>query len=148
ELDTRDYFGHGEPYIDIPPGAPFCPNGCRLDNFGDLRTQGVYFDFAYSFTDKLAVNVSIPYLAPKYTAPADPTSAFFAAHVLRDGPFPLDDVHYHGSFANFGFRLRYNIMANPFLITPFAEFGQPSHNYPTYSHAIVGRNVRSGGFGT
>src|SRR5262245_44231983 len=82
-LDNRDYFGHGEPYIDIPPN-PMCPNGCRVDHFGELRTQGVYFDFAYSLTDKLGLTVSIPYLAPKYTAPPDPISAFFAAHAFPD----------------------------------------------------------------
>ena len=107
-LDNRDYFGRGEPFIDIPPN-PLCPGGCRLDNFGKLRTQGVYFDFAYSVTDKLGLTVSIPYLAPKYTAPPDPTSAFFAAHALPDQSIPLDDGKYHGSFADFGFRLRYNV---------------------------------------
>jgi hypothetical protein len=146
-LDNRDYFGHGEPFIDIPPN-PMCPSGCRLDNFGELRTQGVYFDFAYSFTDKLGLTVSIPYLAPKYTAPTDLTSAFFAAHAFPDNSIPLDDGKYHGSFADFGFRLRYNVASAPFLITPFIEYNQPSHDYLFYSHAIVGRNVKSFSLGT
>jgi|GEM_PF-1571407 len=146
-LDNRDYFGRGEPYIDVPPN-PMCPNGCRVNDFGELRTQGVYFDFTYSITDKLGLSASLPYLAPKYKAPTNPTNAFFAAHVFPDGSIPLDDGHYHGSFADVGFRVRYNVATNPFMITPFVEYNQPSHNYLFYSHSIVGADLKTFSLGT
>jgi hypothetical protein len=146
-LDNRDYFGHGENFIFFPPN-PLAPNGLKLNNFGELRTQGVYFDFAYSFTDKLGLTVSIPFLAPKYTVPPGVTNAFFAQHHLADGSIPLDDGHYHGSFQDFAFRVRYNVAAHPFRITPFVQYNQPSHDYPIYSHAIVGRDVKSIAFGS
>jgi hypothetical protein len=147
ELDNTDYFGHGEHYVLIPPN-PVAPNGYKLENFGELRTQGAYFDFAYSLTDKLGLTVSIPYLAPKYTAPPGETNAFFSAHHFADGSVPLDDGHYHGSFQDFGLRVRYNLATHPFLITPFVQYNQPSNGYLTYSHAIVGRHVKSIVFGS
>ena len=143
----QDYFGHGEHFILIPPN-PLTPNGFKLENFGKLRTQGVYFDFSYSITDKLGLTASLPYLAPKYDAPAGETNAFFSAHHFPDGSVPLDDGNYHGSFQDFGFRLRYNVAAHPFLITPFVQYNQPSHDYLTFSHAIVGRNVKNIAFGS
>lgn len=94
------------------------------------------------------MGVSLPYLAAKWTAPSVPTDAQFAAHALANGTIPLDDGRYHGSFQDFAFRLRYNITAHPFLITPFIQYNLPSNNYLFYSHAVVGRNVNSIGIGT
>jgi hypothetical protein len=137
---NKDYFGRGEDFIDTPLG--------RITNFGELRTQGVYFDFSYSFTDKLGFTASIPFLAPKYTAPppTEVVNALLAPHVFPDGSIPLDDGRYHGSFQDFTFRFRYNL-THPFMITPYVEYGLPSHDYLIYSHAIVGRNVKSLGVG-
>ncbi len=121
--------------------------GVKYDDFGQLRTQGAYFDFSYSLTDKLGVIVSIPYLAQKYTAPIDTVNAFAAAHRFPDGSIPRDDGNYHGDFQDFSFRVRYNVTARPFMITPYFEYGLPSNDYLFYSHAIVGRNVNSWGIG-
>lgn len=152
DFSNKDYFGHGENYIITPvdvtaPDGTFYPAGTKIDEFGEVRTQGVYFDFAYSFTDKLAVTASIPYLAPKYTVSSNATSAFFVPHRFPDGSIKLDDGKYHGSFADIGLRVRYNLVAKPFMITPFAEYNGPSHDYYFYSHGIVGRHVNSLGFG-
>jgi hypothetical protein len=161
-LDNKEYFGHGETYIMIPPD-PICsgvlgfseqycqqvpPTGLQVSDFGRLRTQGVYFDVAYSVTDKLGLTISIPYLAPKYDAPAEETSTYFSAHHFPDGSVPLDDGRYHGFFQELAFRARYNVAMHPFLITPFVQYNQPSNGYPTFSHAIVGRNVNSIAFGS
>lgn len=153
DFSNKDYFGHGENYIITPvdvtaPDGTFYPRGTKIDEFGEVRTQGVYFDFSYSLTDKLAVSASLPYLAPKYTGADNATSAFFVPHRFPDGSIQLDDGHYHGSFADIGLRLRYNITARPFMITPFVEYNGPSHDYLFYSHAIVGRHVNSLGLGS
>lgn len=152
ELDTTDYFGKGENYVDVPPN-PAAPNGTRLTDFGELRTQGMYLDFAYSFTDKFALTLSLPYLAPKWTAPTSTTaegvpSSILSAHRFADGSIPLDDGHYHGSFQNVAFRVRYNITSHPFLITPYIQYNQPATDYLFYSHAIVGDHLRTLGLGT
>ena len=153
DFSNKDYFGHGEHYIITPvdvaaPDGTFYPAGTKLDQFGEVRTQGAYFDCAYSFTDNFAVAASIPYLSAKYTVSGDPTNAFFAPHRFPDGSIQLDDGHYHGAFADIGVRLRYNITSHPFFITPFIEYNGPSHDYLFYSHGIVGRHVNSIGIGS
>jgi hypothetical protein len=153
DFSNVDYFGHGEHYVitavDVTaPDGSFYPAGTKLDQFGEVRTQGAYFDFAYSFTDKLAVTASIPYFAAKYTISGDPANAFFAPHRFPDGSFQLDDGNYHGSFADIGVRVRYNITSSPLFITPFIEYNGPSHDYLFFSHAIVGRHVNSVGIGS
>lgn len=153
DFSNKDYFGHGENFIITPvdvtaPDGTFYPKGTKLDQFGEVRTQGVYFDFAYSFTDKLAVSASLPYLAPKYTVSSDATNAFFAPHRFPDGSIQLDDGHYHGSFQDIGLRVRYNLTTRPFQITPFAEYNTPSHDYLYFSHGIVGRHVKNFAMGT
>lgn len=153
DFSNKDYFGHGENYIITPvdvtaPDGTFYPKGTKIDEFGEARTQGAYFDFSYSFTDKLGVTASLPYLTAKYTVSANATSAFFVPHRFPDGSIQLDDGHYHGSFADIGLRLRYNITARPFMITPYVEYNGPSNDYLFYSHAIVGRHVNSLGIGS
>jgi hypothetical protein len=142
DYSNKDFFGHGENYIDVPGLG-------RATFFGDNRTQGVFFDFSYSFTDKLGIAASIPYLSAKWVAPpADQqVNSLVAVHVFQDGSVPLDDGNYHGDFQDLAVRVRYNLFAHPFMITPYAEFGTPSNDYLFYSHAIVGRNVKSAGIG-
>jgi len=152
DFSNEDYFGRGQHELITPvdvtgPDGTFYPAGTLVDQFGEVRTQGMYFDFAYSITDKLAVTASLPYLAPKYTVSSDPTNAFFAPHRFPDGSIQLDDGHYHGSFADLGLRVRYNVMAHPFLLTPFVEYNGPSHDYLYFSHGIVGQHINSIGFG-
>jgi hypothetical protein len=153
DLSNKDYFGHGEHFIITPvdvtsPDGTFYPAGTKLDQFGEVRTQGAYFDFAYSITDKLAVTGSIPYFSVKYTVSNDATNAFFVPHRFPDGSIQLDDGRYHGSFADIGVRVRYNITSNPLFITPFIEYNGPSHDYLFYSHGIVGRHVNSVAIGS
>lgn len=144
EFSDKNYFGHGETLKPAPV------TGVLTNTAGDLRTNGVYFDFAYSFTDKLAMSASIPFLARKYNPDnnADPYSDYGARHKLADGSVPLDDGRYHGSFQDIGLRLRYNLTARPFMITPYVEYNTPSHDYLFFSHAIVGNHVKSLGIGS
>ena len=152
DFSNQDYFGQGQHTLATPvdvigPDGTLYPAGTQLDQFGEVRTQGVFFDFAYSITDKLAISASLPYLAPKYTTPGDVTNAFFAPHRFPDGSIQLDDGKYHGSFADIGVRLRYNVTTHPLMITPFVEYNGPSHDYLYFSHAIVGQHINSAGFG-
>lgn len=143
ELSDKTYFGNGET-TRLNPAT-----GVMENNSGELRTQGVYFDFTYSFTDKFAVSASIPYFAKRYNPPhgQDPFAPYSGRHLFPDGTVPLDDGHYHGSFQDVGLRLRYNLTARPFMITPYVEFNTPSNDYLFFSHAATGTHVRSLGLG-
>src|SRR6202795_4393682 len=79
----------------------------RLHSFSDGRTKdrghtyldGVIANADFSLTDKLAVSVSLPFIASKYVGPfphllvrGDPTTAV-----------ALDNGNYHGGFQDFRF---------------------------------------------
>jgi hypothetical protein len=142
---NSDTFGSGQHFI-------IFPNGVKVTDFGEIRTQGAYLDAAYSLTDKLGVSASIPYLSAKYTDPspnplfcdpANPTPfCNYGPHQFADGRILLDDGKYHGTFQDFSFKVRYNIVDHPLMITPFVQFSFPSHSYLFFSHAIVGTDTR------
>lgn len=143
ELSDKTYFSDGK------TSRPNPVTGVLENNSGEMRTQGVYFDFGYSLTDKFAVTASIPYMAKKYNPPRgqDPFAPYAGRHLFPDGTVPLDDGHYHGSFQDIGLRLRYNLTARPFMITPYVEYNTPSHDYLFFSHATPGNHVKSLGLG-
>jgi hypothetical protein len=114
----------------------------RLHSFGDGRTKdrghtsldGVYVNADFSFTDRLALSVSVPYIAGKYVG------AF--PHLLvrgePDTEVALDNGHYHGALQDFRINLRYALSQRALKIAPFFQAVIPSHAYPTLGHAAVG----------
>lgn len=143
EFSDKTFFGNGDTFRINPV------TGLKENNSGDIRTQGVYFDFGYSITDKLAVTASIPYLAKRFDPPRgqDPFAPYSGRHLYPDGTVPLDDGNYHGSFQDIGLRVRYNVTMRPFPITPYVELNTPSNDYLFFSHATVGNHVTSVGIG-
>jgi hypothetical protein len=120
------------------------------------KAQGVLFDFEYGFTDKLAVSVSIPIVATRYSG-TNPSSAFLrtlfdqtkqAAGPGAYGHGFLDDGSYHPTVQDFQFGVRYNLLAHPLVLTPFVAAVIPSHDYAYVGEAAPGRNLREFQFGT
>jgi hypothetical protein len=116
-------------------------NGQKVTDVGELRFQTTFLDLTYSLTDNLGVTVSLPYAIGKYTSPVNPLIPGFGPHKLADQTIPVDDGHYHGGFQDFTFRARYNIATRPIVITPYVQYGFPSHGYEFYSHAVIGNRV-------
>ena len=92
---------------------------------GHIRGESLLVDLTYGLTDKVAIDVGIPFVVSKYA-----------------GDFPhetsLDDETYHGTFQDFRVALRYNLVTGPLVVTPFVGSIVPSHAYE-YS-----RTCRSG----
>ncbi len=114
----------------------------RLHSFGDGRTKdrghtyldAVYFNTDLSLTDKIAVSVSMPYIAGKYVGP-------FPHMLVRGDPstaVALDDGNYHGGIQDFRFNVRYALSRRDLKIAPFFQASIPSHSYATLGHAAVG----------
>ncbi len=82
-------------------------DGSRL-NTGRIRSSGILMDFDYGLTDKVAVNVSLPFITSKYNGP-------------RPHQLPIDGGEYHGTFQDFRFGLRYNVRMRPLVVSPFVE---------------------------
>lgn len=145
-FSDRHSFGDGRDYLVV--------FGQRITDNGRVRDQAVYADFGYAFTDKLAISFDVPYMTAKYDKPktfpvkpdGTPISTFGPHYFWEPGQaFPgdilIDDGSYHGGIQDLTFRLRYNVATEPFMITPFLQYGVPSHSYPFYSHSVYGNHV-------
>ena len=97
-------------------------------DIGHIESHAVVFDVTYGLRSKLAVDVSLPLIAAKYTG---------------DQPHPteLDDGTYHSTFQDFRVALRYNLREGRFAVTPYVGSIIPSHNYEYYAHAAPGRRI-------
>jgi len=98
-------------------------------DIGHIHSHGLLLDTDYSFTDKLALTIGLPYIAGKYTGEG--------GHQL-----PIDDGTYHATFQDFRIGLRYNVSKRPMAITPFFEAVLPSHSYEYFAHSAIGRDLR------
>jgi len=72
--------------------------GQRFD-VGHIRTFIAFQDIDYGITDKLALDVSVPFVLSKYYGP-------------KPHQLPVDDGKYHGNFQDVRLNLRYNLRAH------------------------------------
>ena len=102
---------------------------------GTITTNTVYLHLDYGLTDKWAVSVGLPWRSSKFAgvAPHNPGT-------LDDdhGQYFMDDGNFHGGWQDWSLGVRYAWRTEPFLITPFLEFGTPARDYTTFAHAAVG----------
>jgi hypothetical protein len=102
--------------------------GQRIDS-GHIRTFIALQDIDYGITNKLAVDVNIPFVLSKYYGP-------------KPHQLPVDDGKYHGNWQDFRMSLRYNLRTRPFMITPFVALGVPSNDYIYFAHSAAGTDQR------
>ena len=107
-------------------------NGERLDR-GHIQSETMLVDATYGLTDKLTVSVTLPYVASKYTGDFPHLSPFQAT---------IDTGAYHSTLQDFRFDVRYNVFKGPVVITPFIGTIVPSHDYVSFGHSAVGRDLR------
>jgi hypothetical protein len=118
----------------------------RLHAYDDGRTRDkghTYFDAVvadadFSFTNRLAVRVTMPFIEAAYIGSAP--------HVLvrgqPDTAVELDNGKYHGGFQDFRFNVRYALAQGALKITPLFQATLPTHDYPTLGHAAIGINEK------
>lgn len=97
---------------------------------GHIDTNVLLADVTYGVTDKIAVDLALPFVVAKYTG---------------DTPHPgtdIDDGTYRGSFTDVRFALRYNLMRDAAVVTPYIGTIVPSHSYAFYGHAARGQQLR------
>jgi hypothetical protein len=97
---------------------------------GPIDTQVLLADVTYGITDKIAVDLAIPFVTSKYTGNRP--------HAGTD----IDDGSYRSNFTDVRFALRYNITRDNAVITPYIGTVVPSHNYAFYGHAAPGQRLR------
>ena len=96
---------------------------------GHIDTFVAVADVTYGLTDRIAVDVAVPFVTSRYTG-------------TKPHPTALDDGKYHSTFADLRFALRYNIMRGGAVITPYIGTSMPSHNYEFFAHAAPGEQLR------
>lgn len=99
--------------------------GSRNGNLGTVRAHSMLVDFEYGITDKLTFNTDLAYIGSNYRGP------------LPESPF--DDGRFHPTFQDAHFHVRYNVLKNPVVVTPFIGVTIPTHNYGVLGHSAVGR---------
>lgn len=97
---------------------------------GTNKWHGIVQFVEYGLTDKIALDLSLPFYRGVYHGPTP--------HAGNN----TDDGTYHGAFQDFRFNVRYNIRRNPLMITPFVGMTLPSHNYEFHAHSAVGKKMR------
>jgi hypothetical protein len=104
------------------------PDGTRIDA-GHIQSHAVLLDFTYGLTDRLALNVNIPYITSRYRG----THPHLAS--------TLDDGTYHGTFQDFRGNVRYALVRGATAITPYIDVIVPSHHYDYWGHSGAGRRL-------
>jgi hypothetical protein len=96
---------------------------------GHIDTFVAVADVTYGLTDRIAVDVALPFVTSRYTG-------------TRPHPTAIDDGKYHSSFADLRFALRYNLTRGGAVITPYIGTIMPSNNYEFFAHAAPGEQLR------
>jgi len=107
------------------------PNGDRI-HVGGSHSRSLALGIERSVTDRLALNISIPYVSSGNGVDPQPVLG-------RTG---IDDGRYHSTFQDFRFGARYNVLAHPVAVTPLVVVRIPSHAYSTLGEAAVGPRLR------
>jgi hypothetical protein len=98
-------------------------------DIGHILSHAAALGVDYSLTDRLAVSVTLPYVASKYYGP-------------KPHQLPIDDGTYNSAFQDFTADLRYQLIRRPVVLAPFFRAVIPSHDYPYFAHSAVGRDQR------
>ena len=104
--------------------------GTTWIDVGRIDTTVLLADMSYGLTDKIAVDVALPFVMSKYTG---------------NRPHPgtdIDDGRYRSSFTDLRFALRYNLTRDSAVVTPYIGTIVPSHEYASYGHASPGQHLR------
>lgn len=114
------------------------------ENFGEVSLRSAYFEFDYGLTDRLAINVTLPFKSNRYVGdlPHDP-------RLLNDDhgePF-YDDGRYHSAWGDMGVNLRWLWKTNPIAVTPFVGYYFPTNDYPLFTETQAGTQQWRADFG-
>ena len=119
-------------------------NGAKV-GAGQSRATSMIVGVDYSFTDRLNVEVSLPYVFTRFTG--NPKDLTFGMPTLQAAP--LDNGETHSTFQDFHFDVRYNLLSHShrtglqdLAITPFFSMIQPSHSYIFRGESAFGRDLR------
>src|SRR5262245_47492779 len=103
---------------------------------GSTRTHVLAVDFAYGLTDRLALNLALPFV----------TSDYLGQAIHREPQFgrtsAIDGGGYYGTFQDARLDLRSNaINRSSGVVTPYVTILVPVHDYDYFGHNAAGRRL-------
>jgi hypothetical protein len=109
----------------------------RKNENGPSHAKAVVAEVDFGVSETVAVTVTLPFIAARYTGPAE----YFVGGIPTH-PGPLDDGKYHGAFQDLRLEARCLCWAGPVAVAPFAGVSIPTHEYETHGEAVVGKHRR------
>jgi hypothetical protein len=107
----------------------------RRNTNGATHTKALIAELDVGVTETVALTVSLPFIASKYTGPAEYLVGGIPTH-----PGPLDDGTYHGTFQDVRVEARRVWRIGAVAFGPFAGASVPTHEYETHGEAVAGRH--------
>ena len=114
-------------YTDTFDTKHLTPTGQEVDA-GHMRFYTYGFAAAYSPTDRIMLNATVPLIRSEYHGP-DPH------------PTTADDGSYHSTFTDLRVEAHYQLMLEPVALAPYIAYLFPTHTYETLGHAAPGRGL-------
>ena len=94
-------------------------------------SRGLLVEVDYAVTNRFSITAGVPYIGSKYIGPEP---SFFG--------LPIDDCNcWNTGFQDLSLTGRYNIFNGSFALTPSISYGYPTHDYPFFGEAVLGRNL-------
>ena len=115
-------------FTNIASKDHFLPD--RRYDFGRIDANTVLADITYGLTDRVVVTFGVPIVTSRYRGNAP------------HRPITLDDGNWHTTTQDLRFNVRYKVMKEPLVITPFVGTDLPSRDYQFYAHAAPGRALK------
>ena len=107
-----------------------------LVDAGHINTAVIVTDVTYGLTDKMAVDLAVPFVSSAYSGTKP--------HPNTD----IDNGRFHSTFTDLRFSVRYNVTRKGAVFTPYVGSIVPSHEYAFYGHAAAGERLRELQVGT
>jgi hypothetical protein len=104
---------------------------------GATHAKTMIAEVDFGLTDTVALTITLPYIATKYTGPAEYLVGGIPTH-----QGPLDDRMYHAAFQDVRIEARRAFRAGPIAFAPLASVSIPTHDYETHGEAVPGRHRR------
>jgi len=106
----------------------------RTRDSGHITSDATYLETDFSLTDRLAVQVSVPFIEGKYVG----SKPHLLVRGQPDTAVALDNGKYHGGLQDFRFQVRYLVRDRALKVAPFFLANAPSYDYPTFGHTAMG----------
>lgn len=112
---------------------------------GETDTHAIDIDIDINVTDRLSLNVGVPYIIKRHTGTAIHNPALIVPP--QDSKF-IDDGKYHSGFQDARIGARYLLVDTEFKVEPFVTISFPVSDYPFFASAAIGQHLNHYEFGS